>query len=146
MARSVSSTPFSTIEKRDPGIVLVISCFTCGFYLIYWYAKMYDELETLTGSTPTGHSYIVDLLLVIVTCTLYGIWVDYKMAKQLFELQHANAYPMPADSSQMVVLLDAAAWITGFLTNLVSSAIMQDHLNKLGAFVLERARALPYRE
>lgn len=123
-----------TIERRDAGIVLVLGIFTCGFYYIYWYMKMYEELAQLSasGRTPTGHSFWLDFLLVILTCTLYGVYVDYLISEQLKEIA-AERGLTTNDSSMTVVLLDLAAWITGFLTNYLSSSIQQDQLNKLVA-------------
>lgn len=119
------------IERRDPGMILVLAFFTCGLYLIYWYYKMYEELEQLTGRTPTGMSFVADFLLTIVTCSLYGIWVDYKISLQLYEMQVQHRYPAPNDTSTAAILLDVAAFVTGFVTNYVSSALQQDQLNKL---------------
>ena len=52
-------------ERRDPGIVILFSVLTCGFYLIYWYMKMYEELQLAGGCTPTGNGFGLDLLLTI---------------------------------------------------------------------------------
>jgi len=122
------------IERRDAGIVLVLGIFTCGFYYIYWYMKMYEELSQLSASarTPTGHSFWLDFLFVIVTCTLYGVYVDYLISEQLKEIARERGVTTN-DTSTTVVLLDLAAWVTGFLTNYLSSSIQQDQLNKLVA-------------
>jgi hypothetical protein len=118
------------IERRDPGVVLILALFTCGLYLFYWYYKMYEELVELDGKTPTGNSYILDLLLVFVTCSLWGIWVDYKISMQLNELQDARGIRSP-DTTMLAVGLDVAAYITGFLCNYITSAVQQDQLNKI---------------
>ncbi|MCC7539964.1 MAG: DUF4234 domain-containing protein [Deltaproteobacteria bacterium] len=131
------------IERRDAGLVILYCVLTCGFYLIYWYAKMYAELEQVGGRTPTGHSYWVDLLLVVVTCTFYGIWVDYKMSQQFNELNAQAGLPTQ-DTTSMVVMLDIAAWVFGGMTNLVSSAIHQDQLNKYVRFQNERGAQVGY--
>ncbi len=119
-----------TIERRDPGMVLLISFVTCGLYLIYWYWKMYEELESLAGASPTGNSFVLDFMLVIVTCSLWGIWVDYKISMQLNELQNARGILAP-DSTTIAVGLDALAYISGFVCNYITSAIHQDQLNKV---------------
>ena len=118
------------IERRDPGLILVLCVFTCGLYLIYWYLRMYEELSLLGGRTPTGNGFVLDLLLTIVTFSLYGMWVDYKISEQLNELQRARGIPGP-DTTMMALGLDVAAWITGFFCNYITSAIQQDQLNKL---------------
>ncbi len=118
-------------ERRDGGIVLVISVLTCGFYLFYWYYKIYEELEGLAGETPTGNGYWVDCLLNIVTCSLYGIFVDYKISQQIHALYLQHQAPNPPDTANTAILLDIAAFFTGYFTNFITSAIHQDHLNKL---------------
>jgi hypothetical protein len=118
------------IEKRDAGIVLVLSLFTCGLYLFYWYYKVYEELELLAGKTPTGNSYFVDLLLVIVSCSLWGIWVDYQISMQLNELQKERGITSP-DSTMLAVGLDVCAYLTGMMCNYITSAVQQDQLNKI---------------
>ena len=118
------------IERRDAGLVLLLGVVSCGLYFFYWYYKMYEELSELSGTTPTGNSYGLDLLLTIVTCTLYGIWVDYKISLQLSEIASARGVKTQ-DTSQVVMLLDLAAFVTGFMTNYISSSVHQDQLNKL---------------
>jgi hypothetical protein len=81
----------------------------------------------------------VDFLLTIVTCTLYGMWVDYKISEQLNELQAQRGIPGP-DTMMLAIGLDVAAWITGFFCNYITSAVQQDQLNKLLAVA---PRALP---
>ena len=118
------------IKPREPGLILVFSVISCGIYLIYWYYKIYEELELLNGSTPTGHSFILDFFLNIVTCGIYGIWVDYKISIVLKDMQVARNHPSPSDTGVLVVVLDIAAFFTGYMTNFISSAIQQDLLNK----------------
>jgi hypothetical protein len=117
------------VEKRDPALVLVLSFFTCGFYLIYWYYKVYEEFQTLIGQTPTGQAYWFDFILNIFTCGIYGIWVDYQISQRLNELQGSRGIVGP-DSTTLAVMLDVAAYFTGMLTNVVTSAVQQDQLNK----------------
>jgi hypothetical protein len=119
------------IEQRSPALVLVLSIFTCGLYLLYWYAKMYEELELLTGEPPTHTGYWLDLLFVIVTCGLYGVWVDYKLSERMRDYEASLGTPHPRDTTTLAVVLDVTAYITGFVTNFVSSAIHQDQFNKL---------------
>lgn len=133
----------SEIERRDPGIVLVLSVFTCGFYLLFWYYKIYDELETLAGDTPTGRSYGFDLFLTIITCSLYGIWVDYRISLTLQQAAHDRGMTRMQDTSTVAIVLDLASMITGMLTNFISSAIHQDQLNKLVRHI--RDSGDPYR-
>ncbi len=121
----------NAVEARDPGIVIVLSLFTCGFYLLYWYYRMYEEMTWLTGRTPTGSSYGLDLLLTIVSCGLYGVWVDYQLSVQLNEEQTRRGVQGASDTVTASIVLDVAAYVTGFFTNYVTSAIHQQQLNKI---------------
>ncbi len=118
-------------EKRDPGIVLVLSLFTCGFYLFYWYFRMYEELEELTGEPITTTGYWLDLLFTILSCSVYGIWIDYRISQQLHDFEIEQGLPAPGDTATMAVVLDGLAYISGFFTNYVTSALHQDQLNKI---------------
>ena len=119
------------IQPRQPGLVLVFSMISCGFYLIWWYYKIYEEVELLTGETPTGHSFIMDFILNLITCSIYGIWVDYQISQKFKEMEAERGVPFPNDTGVLVVVLDLSAYITGIFTNIVSSAIHQDQLNKI---------------
>ncbi len=108
-----------------------MSVLSCGLYQFYWYYRMYDELERLTGTTPTGNGYLLDLLLVVLTCSLYGVWVDYRISLHLLEALRARGLQPPENNPTLVVLLDVAAYLTGWVTNLISTAIHQELLNRL---------------
>ena len=125
--------PNPGIEPRSPAVVLVAGVLTCGLYQVYWYYRMYEELELVTGATPTGNGFWLDFALVVITCGLYGIWVDYRISMQLVEAMRMRGLHPPSDNPTLVVILDVAAYMTGWLTNLLSTAIQQDLLNKLVA-------------
>lgn len=120
-----------SLQKRDPGIVLVLSVFTCGFYLFYWYYVMYEEMEELTGEPVTSTGYWLDLLFTIISCSIYGIWIDYRISQQLHDFEVQRGLQAPGDTATMVVVLDALAYVSGLFTNYVSSALQQDQLNKI---------------
>ncbi|MEQ8351280.1 MAG: DUF4234 domain-containing protein [Leptospiraceae bacterium] len=118
------------LEKRSVAMVIVLSLVTCGFYLLYWYYKVYQELTFLTGKSPTDNDYGLDLLLVIITCGVWGVYVDYKISLQIFEYQK-NQGLFAQDSSMVAVVLDVVGYISGYFTGIVSSAIHQDLINGL---------------
>lgn len=119
-----------TFEKRSPGAVLLFCIFTCGLYLIYWYYVVYTDMVKLSGKTPTDNPYIMDFFLNLITCGLWGIYVDYKISEQFNELQ--KKYEMPLkDTTTVVLLMDFTAYISFAFTNFLSSAIHQDQMNQL---------------
>lgn len=117
-------------ENRSPALVLILSIVTLGLYLIYWYYKVYDELKRATGSTPTENDFVLDFILVLVTCSLWGVYVDYRISRQLEEIMAATNQPVN-ETATLVVVLDVIAYPTAYITNLLSSAIQQDVMNKL---------------
>lgn len=119
------------IPHREPAIVLVLSILTFGLYLPFWYHGLYEDLRTLDGNTPTGRGFWLDFLFVIVTCGIYGIWVDYRISLQIAEFEERQGLGPAQDTSMIVVILDVAAYFTVFFTNFVTSAIQQDQLNRL---------------
>ncbi len=116
--------------RRSPALVFLLGLFTFGLYLIYWYSKMYGEFKELSGKTPTGNSYGFDLLLAIVTCGIWGIYVDYKISLLLDEVLTARNLP-PQNSAPLVLILDLFFYFTGGLTYLATSAIHQDIMNRI---------------
>ena len=117
------------IENRNAGIVLLLSIVTCGLYLIYWYYKVYQEMTWLTGATPTGNSFLMDMVISIITLGIWGIYVDYTISQKLHQVQKSRGI-QAEETGTLVIILDVAAYLTGFITNFVSSAIQQDILNQ----------------
>ena len=102
---------------------MLFSLITCGFYLIYWYFKTLGEMAD-AGHSSTGNAPILDFLIAVVTCGIYGIFVDYRISKAIVELQQDAALPIN-DTAVLVVLLDI------FGLSVITSAIHQNELNKL---------------
>ena len=119
------------IRPRSPATVLVASVLTCGFYQLFWYHHIYDEIESLFERTPTGNSYWMDLLLTVISCGIYGIYVDYLMCNQLNAGLAELGHRANKDEGTVVVVLDVSAYVTGWMSNLVTTALAQDQMNKL---------------
>jgi hypothetical protein len=119
------------IQRREPGLVLVLSIITFGIYLPFWYHGIYEDLKTLDGRTPTGHGFWLDFLFVILTFAIYGIWVDYQISQQIAEFEERNDLGPVQDTSIIAVILDVASYFTAFFTNFVTSAIQQDQINRV---------------
>jgi len=128
----------SYISKRDPTWVFILCLVTCGVYLIVWYYKIYGEIEALAGRTPTGGSFVRDLLFTVLTCGLFGIWVDYQMSVIFNELQARYQVANPNDTTTTCLVLDLCAFVTGYITNLIATVIHQDQMNR----VLEASRTI----
>lgn len=119
------------IQRREPGLVLLLAIVSFGLYLPFWYHGIYEDLVRLDGRTPTGHSFWLDFFFVICTFAIYGIWVDYQISQQIAEFEERNGLGPAQDTSIVAVILDVAAYFTVFFTNFVTSAIQQDQMNRL---------------
>lgn len=119
------------IRPREPALVLVLSIVTLGIYLPFWYHGVYEDLKTLDGRTPTGHGFWLDFLFVILTFAIYGIWVDYQISQQIAQFEERNGFGPVQDTSIVAIILDVASYFTAFFTNVVTSAIQQDQLNRV---------------
>lgn len=117
-------------EETSPVLVLVLSIITCCLYLVYWYYVTYQTVKRLTGSTPTGNAFVFDLVLAVVTVALWGIYVDYKISQRINELNRRYGLDED-DTTVIVVVLDVAVYVTGYLTGIISSAIHQHQLNRI---------------
>ncbi len=116
---------------RSPAWVLVLSIITCGIYHVYWYFATLGEMRD-AGHSPTGNSPWLDFLLAIVTLGLYGFYVDYRIGKQIVDMQAALGL-RENDTAIIAVVLD----IVGL--GVVASALQQSELNR----VWERSAASP---
>lgn len=111
------------VEKRSIAVAIILSIITCGFYSIYWFVKLTDEVN-YASNHPQDMSGGMALLLTLVTCGIYGYIWYYKMGEKLDELATAKARPT---QSRGVVYLVLGLFGLG----IVSYALMQDSLNQL---------------
>ena len=126
------------LQRREPILVLLFSIFSFGLYLPFWYHGIYADLTRLDGRTPTGNGYWLDFFLVILTFALYGIFVDYRISRQINDIEQRHGLGPVQDTSVVAVILDVAAYFTVFFTNFVTSAIQQDQLNRLADAIEDR--------
>ncbi len=118
------------LTERSPIMVFVFSVVTLGIYSVYWYSCVYTEWKNLTGETPTGNEFGMDLIFSIVTCGIWAIYVDYRISQELASFRTARGLP-PKDTTLVVLILDLAAYITVAVTFLISTAIQQQLINEL---------------
>ncbi len=119
------------VTPRSPATVLVLCVVTCGLYQLFWYHHIYEETVAVAGETPTGNGYWLDLLLTVITCGVYGVFVDYKLCNLLNGVLQELGHRVDKNESTVVVVLDVSAYLTGWMANLVTTALAQDQLNKI---------------
>jgi hypothetical protein len=104
-------------------MVVVLTLVTCGVYWIYWFFQTQDELR-VTGYPSTANTTVTDFLVCLVTCGAYAIFVDWRTAKSIAEMQdhlglHINDRAIMATIFNLVGL------------RIVSMAILQNELNRV---------------
>lgn len=111
--------PATNIAPRGLALAIVLSIVTCGFYAIYWFVKLTDELNELadTKDEPSG---VVCFLLNLVTCGIYGIYWSYMMGKKQEMMEEKGG------STTAILYLVLA--IVGF--GIINYALIQDAINK----------------
>lgn len=110
------------IEKRNVGLAIVFTVLTCGLYGIYWFIKITDEVNYLSGED--FGSGLSSFLLTIITCGIYKFYWSYKMGKMVYKAQdRAGVYP--TDNSVLYLVLSF------FQIDIISYAIIQSDINNL---------------
>jgi hypothetical protein len=56
------------MKNRNPGLVFVLACFTCGIYGLVWFVKTKEELNARGNDIPTAW------LLILPFINLYWLW------------------------------------------------------------------------
>ena len=108
------------IKRRDIAIAIILSILTCGFYSIYWYIALTDEINTLHGKQDTSGA--LAFLYSILTCGIYSIYWFYKMGSKIEDIDGTN------ESLGLIYLL-----LSIFGLSIVSFALIQDKVNKHAA-------------
>jgi hypothetical protein len=116
------------MTKRETWIVPVLSLVTCGVYYFYWQWVTTDELKRASGQDRLNP--LVDLVVTLVCCGLWSIYVAYRNAKIVHEcFQRASV--SHEDKAPMIAVLYALGSVTGGITTLLGSMLLQDEYNKL---------------
>lgn len=110
------------IEKRSIGLAILFTILTCGIYGMYWFVKLTDEANALSGDQEMSGG--MALLLTIVTCGIYTLFWNYQMGKKMLKAQE-RAGVTGSDNSIVYLILA----IFGF--QIVSYAIIQSDINAL---------------
>lgn len=109
-------------ERREPGIVLLLTIVTCGIYYFIYLYKASEEIEAFTGEVDTSPT--LEVVLSILTCGLYTIYWDYKTAKKIARMQQQVGLPSN-DNAILYLVLNLLG--VGF----VNALIQQGHLNSI---------------
>lgn len=115
------------MTRRDAWLPPLLTMVTCGIYMFYWQYVTTDELKRASGREDL--SPMTDLLLSILCCGLWSIYVQYRNAQVVHEVFQRTGRPHE-DKSTMVILMHALAFVNG-ITSLFAIMMLQEEYNKL---------------
>ena len=107
------------VTRREVATAIVLSIITCGIYSIYWFVKLTDEVNIVTGqinNTSGGMAF----LLTLITCGIYAYYWAYKMGSQLDTYENK-----PASRGILYIILQFIG------LGIVTYALIQDSINKI---------------
>ncbi|MCR5201535.1 MAG: DUF4234 domain-containing protein [Lachnospiraceae bacterium] len=107
------------MAPRNIAVAILLSIVTCGIYEIYWFVKMNDEVNRLSGH-PDATSGVVAFLLSLVTCGIYSLYWLYIMGTRCDEMKGET------NGSSGILYLVLALFGLG----IVSWCLIQDNINK----------------
>ncbi len=110
-------------------MVLIFTYLSCGLYGLYWQYTTTDELARISGRTDVNPA--LDLVLSLVTCSLYSFYVYYRNAEIVHNALTARGIAHE-NKQQTVLLLVLASFIVA-ITAWLPPLILQDEYNKLAA-------------
>lgn len=115
------------MTRRDTWIPPVLTMVTCGIYMLYWQYVTTQELKDASGREDLNPT--LDLILAVLCCGFWSIYVQYRNAQIVHEMFAQRSTPHE-DRSTFVLILHALAFVNG-ITLLLAMMILQDEYNKL---------------
>lgn len=109
-------------EKRDSLLVLVLGFVTCYVYLFYWWYVTAADIKRATARADINPP--LELVLNLLTCSLFSIYLSYKYPKIILEMQE-QARVVRNDTSLLSVLLSI------FSLGPIACYVIQVDLNRI---------------
>ena len=119
------------MTRRESWLPPVLTIASCGIYYFYWQYVTTTELKAATGREDLNPT--MDLLLSVLCCGFYSIYVQYRNMQVVHE-QFTARGQNHEDKSTFVLLMHAVSFMNG-ITAFVALMIVQDELNKLEALL-----------
>lgn len=108
------------MQKRNIGVMLILSFVTCGIYNVYWMYMAREEFRQYSGQEINPG---LELLLNLLCFPFFYYWL-FKFSSDIANVQRAKGRPV-SDNAVINLLLAI------FGLGLVSELIIQSQLNDL---------------
>ena len=106
------------VKRREIVWAIILSLITCGFYSIYWFVCLTDDMNKVTGRV-NDTSGGVALLFTLITCGIYSYYWSYKIGEKRDTLD-----PQSNNSGILYLILAILGW------GIIVYALAQDAINK----------------
>lgn len=113
------------IQGRNIVLCIVFTIITCGIYGIYWFIKLTDEMNMVSGQQGTTGG--TAFLLTLVTCGIYGWYWAYKQGEKVDILKTNSG--MPSSNTGVIYLVLCVVGL-----GIVAYCLMQSEINKCVGF------------
>ena len=103
------------MKKRNIVVSILLTVLTCGFYWLYWLAKLTNDIHALSGKKTTAGGGKAALYSVL-TCSLYFYYWLYKAGEELVEARRAGQMKLDPVSNltYAVVTIVMTALLAGY--------------------------------
>ncbi len=108
--------------QRSIVLCIILTLCTCGIYGIYWFIKVTDEINYLSGNDGDA-SGVLAFILTIITCGIYGIYWAYKMGEKVDAIRVSRGQT----ASSMGIIYLIIFFLGG---GIIVYALIQDEINK----------------
>ena len=89
-------------EVRNPVTVLILIYVTCGIYGIVWMLGLCDDVNKGLGREE--FNAVKEIGLSIVTCGMWALWFQWRMANAVVEVQKAWGVEPEMEATILFVL------------------------------------------
>ena len=107
-------------EVRNPTTVWLLCMVTCGFYALYWWYLVGNELKNYLGKEDLNPT--MDIILCFV-CSFYALYLPIKYGTLIQEAQQRAGMPNAEDQGMKFLLFN---FICG-----LGYKMIQEELNKV---------------
>lgn len=121
---------YAVAVPRNPLLVLLFCVITCYLpYYVYWWYMVSKEIKAALNREDINPK--MELILNIVTCSLFSIWLSYKYPKLMLEMEQRVKVP-PKDISVLSTVLTLISF------GPIAAYLIQTDLNRIWESAEER--------